>query len=58
VKQIQHGEELIPMTTKDLLHLIDDTLLDQDIRETVMAYQQWDAIRRRRIAEHSGGQDR
>jgi hypothetical protein len=46
------------MTTTDLLHLIDDTLLQQDIRETVMAFQQWDANRQRLIAQHSGTQDR
>ena len=41
------------MTTPQLLHLIDDTLLEQQIKSIVGSYNTWDARRRRLIAAHS-----
>jgi hypothetical protein len=41
------------MTTPQLLQLIDDTLLEQQIKSIVGSYNAWDARRRRLIAAHS-----
>ena len=41
------------MTTPQLLQLIDDTLLEQQIKSIVGSYNTWDERRRRLIAAHS-----
>jgi hypothetical protein len=41
------------MTTPQLLQLIDDTLLEQQIKSIVGSYNTWDARRRRLIDAHS-----
>ena len=43
------------MTTPQLLRLIDDTLLEQQIKSIVGSFNTWDAQRRRLIAAHSTG---
>jgi hypothetical protein len=41
------------MTTPQLLQLIDDTLLEQQIKSIVGSFNAWDERRRRLIAAHS-----